>query len=193
MSMHDFSKRAGRMLASKAWAPALYVVLGQAGWFACVVSAAHGAPWIGTLAAVALIVAHLCIVGRPIDEFKLVLAVVLIGAVWESALVRSGLLAYPSGTIVPGTAPYWIPALWALFAAQLNTSYRWLKSRLVLASLFGAIAGPLSFRAGVALGALRFVQPLAAVIALAIGWAVLLPVILVISRRWDGVSQNAVS
>jgi hypothetical protein len=189
--MNDVSQPAGRRAAAKTWAPTIYVVLGQAGWFACVESAAHGAPWIGTLFVVALLAAHLCIVVRPGEEFKLVLAVVVIGALWESALVRAGLLAYPSGTILRGTAPYWIPALWALFAAQLNTSYRWLKPRLVLASLFGAIAGPLSFRAGVALGALRFVQPLAAVLALAIGWAVLLPMILVISRRWDGVSQRA--
>jgi hypothetical protein len=189
--MDDVSQRAVRMAAAKTWAPTLYVVLGQVGWFACVESAAHGAPWMGTLCVVALLAAHLRIVARPVEEFKLVLAVVVIGAVWETALVRAGLLAYPSGTIVRGTAPYWIPALWALFAAQLNTSYRWLKTRLALASLFGAIAGPLSFRAGVALGALRFVQPPAAVLALAIGWAVLLPLILLISRRLDGVSQNA--
>jgi len=51
----------------------------------------------------------------------------------------------------------------------------------------GAVAGPLSFRAGAALGALNFVKPLPAFVSLAIGWALLLPLIVLLSRRWDGV------
>jgi hypothetical protein len=135
----------------------------------------------------ALLVLHLARVARPIPEFKLVLFVVLIGGAWESALVYCGVLDYPSGMVFPRMAPYWIPALWALFAAQLNSSYRWLKARIWLAPILGAIAGPLSFRTGAELGALHFAKPVVAAVALAVGWAVLLPVIIVVARRWDGV------
>jgi len=92
--------------------------------------------------------------------------------------------------VLPGAAPYWILALWALFAAQFNTTFGWLKQpaqRMLLASVLGAIAGPMSFRAGAALGAVRFAQPLLATIVLAIGWAILMPVLILLSRRWDGV------
>jgi hypothetical protein len=89
-----------------------------------------------------------------------------------------------------GAAPYWILALWALFAAQFNTTFGWLKQRMLLACMLGAIAGPMSFRAGAALGAVRFVQPLPATLALALGWAILMPTLILLARRFDGVSRG---
>jgi hypothetical protein len=178
---------------ARKWASVVYFVMGQAGWFACVLSAAKGVPWLGTLAVLALVVLHLLRTSRPIAELKLLAFVAVTGGVWESALVLAGLLAYSSGNIIPGMAPYWMPALWVLFAAQFNTTYRWLKSRLWLAPIVGAIAGPLSFRAGAELGALHFVKPVPAAVALAVGWAVLLTLITVMSRRWDGARDASVS
>jgi len=101
--------------------------------------------------------------------------------------VSGGLLTYPHGTLVAGSAPGWILALWVLFAAQFNTTYQWLKTRMLAAAILGAVAGPVSFRAGAALGALRFAKPWPAACALAIGWALLLPLVVILSRRWDGV------
>jgi hypothetical protein len=112
--------------------------------------------------------------------------VVLIGGAWENITVALGLLAYP-GMPVHGWAPVWLLALWGLFAAQANTTYQWLKKRRWLAALLGAIAGPVSFHAGSALGAVYFLKPWPAVAALTIGWAVLLPLLIVLGSRWDGV------
>jgi hypothetical protein len=75
-----------------------------------------------------------------------------------------------------------------LFAAQFNTTYRWLKTRIAAAAALGAAAGPLSFRAGQALGALHFGQPWGTPLALGLGWAVLLPVVVLLARRFDGVA-----
>lgn len=172
------------------WRSLVYFLIGQAAWFACVLSAARGLPWLGTMLVSTLVALHVWRAARPIEEFKLLLSVVFIGAVWESVLVFSGAINYPSGMLIPRVAPYWIPALWALFAAQFNTTYRWLKTRIWLAPIVGAIAGPLSFRAGAELGALNFGKPLVAAMALAGGWAILLPVIVVLSRRWDGLCPN---
>jgi hypothetical protein len=168
------------------WAPALYFVLGQAGWFACVLSAARGEAYLGIALVIVLIVLHLFRVERPLEEFKLLATVMLVGGVWDSALVRFGLLAYPHDAAT-GFAPVWLVALWGLFAAQFNTTYRWLKPRGMAGALLGAIAGPLSFHSGAALGALRFVKAVPATVSLAIGWAVILPLIILLSRRWDGV------
>lgn len=169
------------------WAPSLYFVVGQAGWFACVLGAAHGLPWAGAALASVLVAVHVLRVPRPVQELKFVAGVTVVGAAWESALVHFGLLAYPGGVSVAGLAPYWIVAVWALFAAQFNTTYAWLKPHPVLAAVLGAVAGPLSFRAGAGLGALSFARPGAAVSALALGWAAFLPGMIVLSRRWDGV------
>jgi hypothetical protein len=189
--MHDAPPAPASPTAIEKWAPVAYFVVGQGAWFACVLSAARGIPWVGVLVTALLVAVHVLRVRRPREELKLVLCVLVIGGVWDSLLVRAGLLAYPNSTTLPGLAPLWIIALWASFAAQFNTTYQWLKSRLWVAALLGAIAGPMSFRAGAALGAVDFVKPWPAAAALAVGWAVMLPLIDLLSHRWDGVRRSA--
>jgi len=172
------------------WAPSVYFVFGQVGWFACVLGAAHGAAWIGILVAALLIVLHLLRVSDPLPELKLIASVTVIGGLWENMLVGLGLLAYPDMP-VHGWAPLWLPALWGMFAAQANTTYQWLKRRLIIAALLGAIAGPVSFHAGAALGAVYFLKLWPAAIVLTVGWAILLPLLMVLAGRWDGVRKPA--
>lgn len=169
------------------WRPVLYFLLGQAGWFACVLSAARGADYLGIVFVAALIALHIKSAKRSMAEAKLLVAVVFIGGAWESVLIALDFLAYPKSRWVLGLAPVWLIALWGLFAAQFNTTYRWLKHRVLAGALLGAIAGPLSFRAGALMGAVRFDRQVPAFVALAIGWSVILPVIIALSRRWDGV------
>lgn len=169
---------------------ALNVVLFQAGWFACVLSAAQGQPWIGAAAAAVIVAWHTLRAPRPAPEFTLVALVVLLGALWDSVLVMLGWIAYPSGTLIQGAAPHWILALWALFATSLNVSMRWLKQRLLLAALLGAISGPLSYWAASRLGAAVLVEPLPIVIALAAGWALIMPALMWLSMRYDGMAAS---
>jgi hypothetical protein len=168
----------------------LYLVVSQLGWFACVLGAAHGVPWLGVLFTALAAIGHLLLAQRPMPELKLLASAILLGGVWESGLVDSGLLVYPNGILVPGMAPYWILALWALFAMQFNVLFGWLKGRRVLAAVLGGIAGPLSFRAGAALGAVRFPQLFPALAALSVGWAVLMPTLLALAQRWDGMHDE---
>jgi hypothetical protein len=174
------------MKASR-WMPVLYFLVGQAAWFACVLSAAHSSPAIGAVVVAILLAAHLLYIPRALEECRFLAFVVLLGTLWESLLVRMHLLGYPSGNVIEGFAPYWIVAVWALFGAQFNMTYRWLKGRPAAAAMLGAVAGPLSFRAGAALGAVQFMRPLPATLILAVGWAVILPLLTVVSRRLDGV------
>jgi hypothetical protein len=167
-----------------------YFIVCQAGWFVCVISAARGAGWLGVIFTILTVLVHFGLARDWRDELKLVLAAVMIGAFWESLLVHTGLLVYPNGEIIPGAAPYWLLGLWALFAIQFNVVYAWLKHRLWLAALLGAVAGPLSFRAGAALGAVRFPDTPAALLALAAGWACLMPGLLILARRWDGIGDG---
>lgn len=164
----------------------LNVVLFQAGWFACVLGAAHGQPWAGTALAATIVAWHALRAAKPGQELKLIGIVVLLGALWDSALVMTGWIAYPAGTLVDGTAPHWILALWALFATTLNISMRWLRQRVLLALILGAIGGPLSYWAAVRLGAVTFAEPAPIVIALALGWALIMPALVAIAQRYDG-------
>ncbi len=61
----------------------------------------------------------------------------LLGFVADSLLTGMGLLRFPSGQFHPQFAPYWMVAMWMLFATTFNVSLRWLKPRLGLAALLG--------------------------------------------------------
>jgi hypothetical protein len=158
----------------------------QAGWLACVLGAAHGLAWAGTLAAALIVAWHLWRAARPGREAALAAAALLLGAGWDSALAATGWLAFAEAPAA-WLAPHWILAMWALFATTLNVSLRWLRDRRALAGLLGALAGPSAYAAGAGLGALRIEQPLAAGVALAAGWALILPALVALGRRYDGV------
>jgi hypothetical protein len=165
---------------------ALNVALMQAGWFACVLGAAHGLPWFGTGATIAIVAWHAARAARPAEELKLIALVTLAGGSFDSALTAAGWVAFPNGQFAPWLAPHWIFALWALFATGLNVSLAWLKGRWWLAAAIGAVASPLSYWAGVRLGAATFVEPPLMLAALALGWAAILPAILRLAQRFDG-------
>ena len=165
------------------------IVAFQIGWFACVLSAAHGWPWAGTATAVAVVAWHAARAERPAQELKLIITTVLIGALWDSALTALGWITYPSGTLIAGAAPHWMLGLWALFATTLNVSLNWLKGRWLLAATLGAVAGPLSYWGGARLGALEFTDPVRALAALAVGWAILTPALLALASRYDGIHK----
>jgi hypothetical protein len=169
---------------------ALNFAVFQAGWFACVLGAANGHPWIAPATVATAIALHLALATAPAIELKLIVVVTLSGALWDSMLTGLGWLVYPSGSIFSGAAPYWIAALWALYATTLNVSMRWLHKRTAIAALFGLIGGPLAYWGAQKLGAVTFAQPLAATVALAVGWALLMPLTLALARQWDGMARQ---
>jgi hypothetical protein len=166
-------------------------VLFQLGWFACILGAAHGWPWAGTLAVAAVVAWHVLRAPRPVEELKLVGAALAIGLVWENLLMHLGLVQFASGQTFDALAPVWILAMWALFATVLNVSLRWLKGRWLLAVVLGAVAGPASYYGGVRMGAATLPQLVPALVALSIGWAVLTPLLLLAAQRWNGMQAQA--
>lgn len=162
------------------------IVLFQIGWFACVLSGAVSQPWIGVSIAAAIMFAHIMRADNRQQELFLIVAAMLIGTFWDSLLVWNNWLDYTSGIFVTNIAPYWIIAMWGLFATTLNMSLRWLKHKPVLAAAIGAIAGPLAYYGGQQLGAVKFVDPSMAIISLSIGWAVFTPILLNLSNYFDG-------
>ena len=159
----------------------------QLGWFSSVLGGANQLPWIGPVAVLVAVLIHLSRAERPQAELLLILSCGTIGAVFDSMLVAAGWIVYPSGVFFELAAPYWIIAMWMLFATTLNVSMQWMRARPVLAALMGLIAGPLTYLAGEKLGGLQFVNAAAALTALAIGWAVMMPVLMRLATRLNGV------
>ncbi|MET0378865.1 MAG: DUF2878 domain-containing protein [Spongiibacteraceae bacterium] len=157
----------------------------QLGWWCCVLGAAQNNPLIGPFAVALIVLAHLLRARGKSAESLFIVCAVALGAVGDSALMYTGWIVYPS-TWIDGIAPLWILALWAVFATTINVSMRWLHGRDLLAAVLGAIAAPLSYWGGVRLGAATFVHPTAALIALACGWALAMPLLLWLAQRLDG-------
>ena len=162
------------------------VVAFQLAWLAIVIGAAAGRAWPALLAAAAVVALHLASSAAPLRELQALLVVSVLGSAWDSLPAAAGLIDYRGAAPLVGAAPYWIAALWLVFATTLNVALRWLRARVVLAALLGAAAGPLCYLAGEALGALQFVQRPVGLAVQALGWAVLLPLSLLLAARLDG-------
>ncbi|MEO8921680.1 MAG: DUF2878 domain-containing protein [Caldimonas sp.] len=162
----------------------------QCAWFAAVLGAAYGQPLLGTVCVVAAIAFHVAASARPSVELRFVAAVCAAGFVAESVIAMQGHIAYPSGQPVAWLAPYWIVTLWGLLATAPNVTLRWLKRRPALAALLGAVLGPMSFAGGVRLGGARLVDPATALVTMALMWAVLMPALMWLSTRLDGIAVH---
>ena len=154
-------------------------------WAACVVGAAHANPWLGVVAASAMLTVHLRATPNRLSELRLILTTVLIGFTSDSIFAASGLLRYEAGMMLPWLAPVWILSLWFAFGTTLNLSLRWLKNRWWLGMGLGAVSGPLSYFSGSRLGAVEFSNTGLALICLSLTWAILLPVLAALASRSD--------
>ena len=161
------------------------------GWITSVFGGAQQLPWLGPAVVLIAVCLHLIYAKRPTSELTLILICGLMGAIFDSILVAAGWVTYPSGLVSELFAPYWIVAMWMLFATTLNVSLKWLRSQPLLAAAIGLVAGPLSYLGGHKLGGMEFLNQTVALTALAIGWAMMMPVLMFMARRFDGVSNEA--
>lgn len=171
----------------------LNFVLFQLAWLACIQAAAAGRPLLGTLAVVAVAAWHLHQARRPLPELRLMLWAVLIGLALDSLVLSLGVLRYHAGQYAAALPPHWMSAMWALLATTLNVSMGWLRGRPVLSAALGAVSGPLSYAAGVRLGAASFIDAPWALGVLAVGWALAMPLLMRLAQRHDGITPLAAS
>ncbi|HVN47153.1 MAG TPA: DUF2878 domain-containing protein [Steroidobacteraceae bacterium] len=155
-------------------------ILFQIGWFGCVLNAS-ARPL--TAAAIALLIVAVSVWRRDDrrGEFLLASLAAVIGTLCDSLFVMSSRLHYADALFAP-LPPLWDIALWPLFATTLNGALGWLKERLRLAALLGAVAGPLAYAAAARLGAVQLGSPSSTLLLLAGAWSVLTPLLLVLAR-----------
>jgi hypothetical protein len=116
-------------------------VLFQLGWFACVL----GGNAFGLFATLAIIALHLALIGSWRTEGKLVIVVFALGSALDSALLKLGVFDFGDASLL---TPLWLALLWALLATTLDHCLAWTARPWWLASVLGAIGGPLSYFAG---------------------------------------------
>ena len=117
---------------------AVNVLLFQAAWFAAVLGAARGMPWLGPLVMIPTLAVHLALQKNRQGEVKLLLAAGVLGFIFDTAVVAGGVFTPLQHLFPRPLSPPWMICLWLNFAATLNISMVWLRGRYLLAALFGA-------------------------------------------------------
>ncbi len=169
----------------------------QLGWFSCILGSAYQLPWLGVLSAAIILLAHTARSQHWPSEVSLLLAAMFIGLIFDAMALNLGWITFMPVSYWPSALPPpWMIMLWALFASTMNSSLSWLKPRLWLAILLGAIAGPMCYWAGAKLGALKITDLKFAMVYLSVGWAIILPTMLKIASltnhrhvHWPWVSE----
>lgn len=137
-------------------------------WFGCIF---YGNVF--AVVATIILLAHLFYLRWPVSEIRLIFLVAFIGAAIDSALLQSNVFIFADSSHI---IPVWLLVIWLGFAATLNHSLSFLKNRIWLQRLVGAIFAPLSYYAGYNLGAVNFgFSIVATLIILSITWFFLLP------------------
>lgn len=165
----------------------------QTVWFSAVIGAGRELWWPACAAAAAFVLLHFAFAHRShsgrVADLKLMAVALAIGLLLDGGLAASGLARYAANgvSLPPGGAPLWLLAIWASFALTLRHSMTFLSGRPLVALIFGAIGGPLAY-----LGAARGWQAIAfdeprwpALLALAVGWGIAMPLLATLAARWS--------
>lgn len=182
---------ASQMLAPSSLPPRQVVVnllWFQVSWFAAVLGAANGMAWLGSLVVALNLARHLRGAVNPKFEALLITAAALAGGLFELFPFALGWIGYPGHATA--FVPLWMIALWMNFASVLNVSLRSLRYRPWLLALLGAVGGPAAYWGGASLGAMEWLKPLPALLYLAIGWALLTPLLARLALRLDGFAHG---
>jgi hypothetical protein len=162
------------------------LVIFDIAWFSSVVGGAREMPWLGPLAVLVALMFHLRAARNSAEEVLLILSCAIIGAIFDSFLVATGWVTYKAGLFSDFLAPFWIITMWMLFATTLNVSMRWLRGKPWLAAVLGLVGGPTTYLTGQKLGGIVLSNEFAALLALAIGWAIMMPLLMWLSEKLDG-------
>lgn len=162
------------------------ILLFDVAWFFSVIGGARQLPWLGPLAVLLALIVHFRAARQPFEEALLILCCAIVGAAFDSILVTAGWVSYSSGLFSAYLPPYWIITMWMLFATTLNVSMRWLRGKPAFAALLGLVGGPAAYLAGQKLGGIDLTNQAAALSALSIGWAVMMPALTRLSECLDG-------
>ena len=149
----------------------------QAAWFAAVLGAANGMPWLGVVAVPLALALHLALSPDWRPEILLALTAAVTGFIFDSLLIAAGAFS-PIPYVFP--VPFsslWMVMLWVNLATTMNVSMGWLSGRYALAAVFGAIGGPLAYYSGAKLGAMTAMPGPAGLAAIGIAWAIAMPLL----------------
>jgi hypothetical protein len=162
-------------------------------WVTAVLGAARGLAWPGVVGMVVYAACQLRAARRYKTDLSLMAMAIMMGLLFDSALIHAGLARYAAPWPSMGIAPAWILALWATFSLTFTQTLAYLQTRLWLASLLGTAGGPLAYLAAARGGhAVTFTDPpWHALLCLGIGWGLATPILAWLARRRSATAPPA--
>ncbi|MUK64419.1 DUF2878 domain-containing protein [Aliivibrio fischeri] len=156
--------------------PLINAVWFQLAWLAAIIYKQQAIPFL-----LLSVLIHLWVSPSRKQDAMMITFIGIIGVISDSFLSLIDIFSFANNVIIP----IWLIMIWAHFSIALNHSLKWLnRFHIVAISLFGAIAGPLNYLAGQRLGGVEFVYSLnITLFAVAVIWAVNLPVFIIIQKR----------
>lgn len=162
----------------------LNIAIYQAIWFLCVLFGNLGA-----LLSVPLLALHFFFSGKRAADARMMAILVIGGFIIDGSLQAAGVLAL-RGWGWP--IPIWLATIWIGLATLPHHSLWWMRSRILVNILFGAIGGPLAYWGGTRLGAASFPLSLEySLLVLAVVWAVLWPLVMALAAHGNGSPDNS--
>lgn len=153
-------------------------------WIACVAGSAKGLLWPAALSVGLLAAFQLHPKNRHPNDMRLVWASIGLGIVVDSLWVQLGWMEFTEKRPFPNLAPAWIVLLWVGFALTVNHSLKWLMAHPVLPALVGGLAAPITYYAGIKIGAVVYTQSVTLIsIGLGIAWAASLTILVELGKR----------
>ncbi|MDF2549143.1 MAG: hypothetical protein K0S07_210 [Chlamydiales bacterium] len=159
-------------------------------WFIALIEAAKGHGWLASLT-LPMIAIHLIFLSDDwYGELKLVLLAMGVGAGLDSLWSYGFDVRYQPAGSSP-LAPLWIAALWGYLAITCNSSLKWLQSRPFLVAFFSFISAPFCYLSAERMGAVQLPEERVQLLLLiAISWSLLIPGLMICSRRKAGKSAH---
>jgi len=166
----------------------------QSAWFAAVLGAANGMPWLGVVAVLLALGLHLALSPDWRPELLLAFCAAGMGFATDTVLIAAGAFS-PIPYLFP--APFsslWMVMLWVNLASTINVSMAWLRGRYALGAVFGAIGGPLAYYSGAKLGAMTRLPEPGGLLWIGIAWAFALPLLYgaakMLIKRFHGLDKQ---
>ncbi|MBO6514831.1 MAG: DUF2878 domain-containing protein [Phycisphaerales bacterium] len=172
----------------------LNVVVFNVCWFACILGAGAGQPWIGVIAVVLSAAFHILLSKSRFALATLYLTSFLVGFAADTLVLSTGAMSFPTHAELILPVPLWMTFMWVNFATTLTLSMSWIRGRSVVAALFGLVGGPGAYYTGMKLDAVNLNESLwFALGIIGIQWAIALPILSLLADRLTTASDGTTS
>ncbi|MEH6549207.1 MAG: DUF2878 domain-containing protein [Pseudomonadales bacterium] len=170
------------MAISDLWRKVFNGILFQLGWFVCVLG---GNGW-GLLLVAAIVFVHLRWISIDSSEWRLLALVAAMGFAVDYLSIQLGWVVLPDSEF-----PFWLVALWFLFATTLRHCLSWLSGKVILSSVIGALGGSGSYLLACRLGAAEMGGTGSIVVVYwCVTWSIMLPIYLWLAK-WEALRSPA--